>query len=41
MREFRHRVAVVSGAASYMARAFAERFAQRGMKVVLEAYKPL
>jgi NAD(P)-dependent dehydrogenase (short-subunit alcohol dehydrogenase family) len=35
MREFDGRVAVVTGAASGMGRAFADRFAQAGMKVVL------
>jgi NAD(P)-dependent dehydrogenase (short-subunit alcohol dehydrogenase family) len=35
MREFEGRVAVVTGAASGMGRAFAERFARAGMKVVL------
>jgi NAD(P)-dependent dehydrogenase (short-subunit alcohol dehydrogenase family) len=35
MREVDGRVAVVTGAASGMGRAFAERFAQEGMKVVL------
>ena len=35
MREFEGRVAVVTGAASGMGKAFAERFAQEGMKVVL------
>jgi NAD(P)-dependent dehydrogenase (short-subunit alcohol dehydrogenase family) len=35
MREFDGRVAVVTGAASGMGRAFAERFALEGMKVVL------
>jgi NAD(P)-dependent dehydrogenase (short-subunit alcohol dehydrogenase family) len=35
MREFEGRVAVVTGAASGMGRAFAERFAAEGMKVVL------
>src|SRR5215813_11191581 len=35
MREFRDRVAVITGAASGMGRAFAERFAGEGMKVVL------
>ena len=35
MREFDGRVAVVTGAASGMGKAFAERFAQAGMKVVL------
>jgi NAD(P)-dependent dehydrogenase (short-subunit alcohol dehydrogenase family) len=35
MQEFDGKVAVVTGAASGMGRAFAERFAQEGMKVVL------
>jgi NAD(P)-dependent dehydrogenase (short-subunit alcohol dehydrogenase family) len=35
MREFAGKVAVVTGAASGMGRAFAERFAREGMKVVL------
>jgi NAD(P)-dependent dehydrogenase (short-subunit alcohol dehydrogenase family) len=35
MREFEGKVAVVTGAASGMGRAFAERFAREGMKVVL------
>lgn len=35
LREFEGRVAVVTGAASGMGRAFAERFARAGMKVVL------
>ena len=35
MQHFEGRVAVVTGAASGMGRAFAERFAQAGMKVVL------
>jgi NAD(P)-dependent dehydrogenase (short-subunit alcohol dehydrogenase family) len=35
MREFAGRVAVVTGAASGMGRAFAERFAAEGMRVVL------
>jgi NAD(P)-dependent dehydrogenase (short-subunit alcohol dehydrogenase family) len=35
MRDFEGKVAVVTGAASGMGRAFAERFAQEGMKVVL------
>jgi NAD(P)-dependent dehydrogenase (short-subunit alcohol dehydrogenase family) len=35
MQDFVGRVAVVTGAASGMGRAFAERFAQEGMKVVL------
>src|SRR5579871_852581 len=35
MREFRDRVAVVTGAASGIGRALAERFAAAGMKVVL------
>ncbi|MBT5775182.1 MAG: SDR family NAD(P)-dependent oxidoreductase, partial [Dehalococcoidia bacterium] len=35
MQEFEGKVAVVTGAASGMGRAFAERFAQEGMRVVL------
>ncbi len=35
MDTFEDKVAVVTGAASGMGRAFAERFAQEGMKVVL------
>ena len=35
MREFEGKVAVVTGAASGMGLAFAERFASEGMKVVL------
>jgi NAD(P)-dependent dehydrogenase (short-subunit alcohol dehydrogenase family) len=35
MREFKDRIAVVTGAASGIGRALAERFAQEGMKVVL------
>ena len=35
MQEFEGKVAVVTGAASGMGRAFAERFAEEGMKVVL------
>src|SRR5918912_1048382 len=35
MREFEGRVAVVTGAASGMGKAFADRFARAGMKVVL------
>ena len=35
MREFRDRVAVVTGAASGIGRGLAERFAEEGMKVVL------
>ena len=35
MQDFEGKVAVVTGAASGMGRAFAERFAQEGMKVVL------
>jgi NAD(P)-dependent dehydrogenase (short-subunit alcohol dehydrogenase family) len=35
MQEFEGKVAVITGAASGMGRAFAERFAQEGMKVVL------
>src|SRR3989304_6143455 len=35
MREFKGKTAVVTGAASGMGRAFAERFAQEGMRVVL------
>ena len=40
MREFRDRVAVITGAASGMGRAFAERFASEGMKVVLADVEP-
>src|SRR3954462_11318888 len=40
MREFRDRVAVVTGAASGMGRAFAERFAREGMRVVLADIEP-
>jgi len=39
MREFEGRVAVVTGAASGMGKAFAERFALEGMKVVLADYE--
>ena len=39
MKEFEGRVAVVTGAASGMGKAFAERFAQEGMKVVLADYE--
>src|SRR6186713_808692 len=39
MHEFEGRVAVVTGAASGMGKAFAERFAQEGMKVVLADYE--
>lgn len=35
MQDFEGKVAVVTGAASGMGRAFAERFAEEGMKVVL------
>jgi len=35
VQDFRNKVAVVTGAASGMGRAFAERFAREGMKVVL------
>ena len=35
MREFEGKTAVVTGAASGMGRAFAERFAREGMHVVL------
>jgi len=35
MKEFRDKVAVVTGAASGIGRALAQRFAQAGMKVVL------
>ena len=35
MKEFRGRVAVVTGAASGIGRAMAERFAAEGMRVVL------
>ncbi|HLG10709.1 MAG TPA: SDR family NAD(P)-dependent oxidoreductase, partial [Dehalococcoidia bacterium] len=35
MKDFAGKVAVVTGAASGMGRAFAERFAAEGMKVVL------
>ncbi len=39
MREFEGKVAVVTGAASGMGRAFAEKFALEGMKVVLADYE--
>lgn len=39
MREFEGRVAVVTGAASGMGKAFAEKFALEGMKVVLADYE--
>ena len=35
MREFRDRVAVITGAASGIGRAIADRCAQEGMKIVL------
>jgi NAD(P)-dependent dehydrogenase (short-subunit alcohol dehydrogenase family) len=35
MKQFAGKTAVVTGAASGMGRAFAERFAKEGMKVVL------
>lgn len=40
MKEFRNRVAVVTGAASGMGKAVAERFAAEGMKVVLADVEP-
>ncbi len=40
MREFRDKVAVVTGAASGIGRALAERFAREGMKVVLADVEP-
>ena len=39
MKEFRDKVAVITGAASGIGRAVAERCAQEGMKVVLEYLK--
>ena len=40
MKEFRNRVAVVTGAASGMGKAVAERFAAEGMRVVLADVEP-
>ena len=40
MKEFRDKVAVVTGAASGIGRALAQRFAQAGMKVVLADVEP-
>jgi NAD(P)-dependent dehydrogenase (short-subunit alcohol dehydrogenase family) len=40
MQQFHDRVAVITGAASGMGRAFAERFAREGMKVVLADIEP-
>src|SRR6478752_1032028 len=40
MREFNGKVAVITGAASGMGRAMANRFAQEGMRVVLADVEP-
>src|ERR1700687_3153407 len=40
MKEFREKVAVVTGAASGIGRALAQRFAREGMKVVLADVEP-
>jgi len=40
MKDFKHRVAVITGAASGIGRALAERCAREGMKVILADVEP-